>query len=110
VVLVQQRLARLRRFRARTSLMLGLPWWILWVPAAMVLAAMVGVDLYAASPLWVWSSIGVGVTGMAVCVAIARHLARRPERLSRFLDLHSGRSLTHAARELDELDQYGQEA
>ncbi|MEO8702346.1 MAG: hypothetical protein ABI867_20040 [Kofleriaceae bacterium] len=109
VLEVQRRLARMQRFRARTSLMLGLPWWLLWVPAAMVLAqAFAGVDLYAGSPAWVWSSLGIGVVGLAVCLWLARRLVPRSP-FARFLAGHSGRNVARAARELDALDEFGRE-
>ena len=107
VLVLQQRLAVLRRFRIRASLALGLPWWLLWVPCTMVAAsALCGVDLYAASPGWVWGSLAVGLAGLAGCVWLARRLAGRPIAapwLARMVDDLAGRSVIRARRELDEV-------
>jgi hypothetical protein len=110
VVVLQRQLASLRRFRAVASLALGLPWWLLWVPVAMVGAfALAGVDLYAASPAWVWGSLGVGAAGLALCLWIARRLASRAVRspwLARMVDQLAGRGVDRARRDLDEVARF----
>jgi len=107
VLVLQHRLAVLRRFRIRASLALGLPWWVLWVPCTMIAAsALWGLDLYAASPRWVWGSLAVGLVGLVGSVWIARRLGGRPIStpwLARMVDDLAGRSVIRAGREVDEV-------
>lgn len=108
VLVVQRRLAQLRRFRFYSQLLLGLPWWFLWLLVTTVgMVWLYGVDLYvAAAPTWYWATIGVGVVGMGGCLWLARHLAGRPIKsptLRRLVDDMSGRSLLRASRQLDAL-------
>lgn len=108
VLVLQRRLAQLRRFRFYSQLLLGLPWWFLWLPVTTVgMVWLYGVDLYvAAAPTWYWATIGVGVVGMGACLWLARHLAGRPIKsptLRRLVDDMSGRSLLRASRQLDAL-------
>jgi hypothetical protein len=62
VVAIQKRLAKLHRSYLTTSLAVGLPWWLLWLPLIMVLS---GVDLVSrASTAWLLASVVVGVVGI----------------------------------------------
>lgn len=110
VVEMQRQLAVILRCRIRGELALGLPWWLLWVPAAMVAAmGLGGVDLYAASPAWVYGSLAVGVVGLGLSLWLARWLAGRrigSPCIQRMVDNLTGRSLARAARELDELARF----
>ena len=107
VLLFQRRVAELRRFRIINSLALGLPWWILWVPATMIGARRwFGLDLYAASPEWIWSSMAVGAAGLVACLLAARWISRRPVQspfVRRLLDDVAGISLKRVSRELKEI-------
>ena len=113
VVVMQRQLAKLRRFRIYAELAIGLPWWLLWVPAAMVAAMKLGgVDLYAMSPAWVYGSLAVGVIGLGLSLWLARWLAARRVRwpwIQAMVDHLSGRSLARAARELDDLARFARE-
>lgn len=63
VVAIQKRLAKLDRSYLTTSLAVGLPWWLLWLPLLMVLS---GVDLVSRAPTtWLLASLGIGVVGIA---------------------------------------------
>jgi hypothetical protein len=108
IVTLQRQLAALARLRARCSLALGLPWWLLWVPCMIVgLTWLTGVDFYNAA--WAWSSLGVGVIGLGASLVAARRFAARPVRspsLRRMIDALSGKSLARAVRELDEIDAF----
>ena len=110
-VLVQQRrLAQLRRFRFYSTLLLGLPWWCLWLLVPLVaLVDFAGVDLYAVSSGWIWSNMVVGLAGIGICLWLARRFAGRPIRsafLQRMVDDMSGRSLLRASRQLDEIARF----
>lgn len=113
VVAMQRQLGALRRFRIRSELLLGLPWWLLWVPAAMVAAMWLGpIDLYAASPAWVYGSLAVGALGLGLSLWLARRLADRPIEspwVQAMVDHLTGRSLARAARELDELARFARD-
>ncbi len=110
-VLVQQRrLAQLRRFRFYSTLLLGLPWWCLWLLVPLVaLQDFAGVDLYAAGSTWIWANMAVGLVGIGICLWLARRFAGRPIRsafLQRMVDDMSGRSLLRASRQLDEIARF----
>lgn len=114
VLVLQRRLAQLRRFHFYSTLALGLPWWCLWLPLTTVgMVWLWGVDIYtASSPGWYWATLGVGVIGMGLSLWLARRLAARPARspiLQRLIDDMSGRSLLRASRQLDELARFEQE-
>jgi hypothetical protein len=111
IVTLQRQLAELDRLRARCSLALGLPWWLLWVPCALIgVAWLTGHVAYDAA--WVWSSLAVGVVGLVASLVIARRLAGRPVQSAawrRLIDDLSGRSATRAAEDLDEVSQFERE-
>ena len=110
VVTFQRRLAELHRFRAISTLALGVPWWILWVIATMVGAKwLFDVDLYVRSPAWIQISLGIGVAGMALTSWVAGRFAARPPKspsLRRIIDDLAGRSLRRATSELDEVARF----
>ena len=105
VVSMQRQLAHVRTAYVRTGLIVGLPWWLLWVAMFMAAAALGGVDLYARAPEFVWISLGVGVLGLAATFAVYRW-SRDPRR-ARFgqaLDaVLVGGSLRRAQAWLDEI-------
>lgn len=113
VVVLQRRLAQLRRFRAWSTFLLGLPWWCLWL--LLPLAALfrwTGVDALAAGSAWVWACMAVGVAGMVGSVWLARHLAGRAQRsawVQRIIDDMSGCNLRRASRQLDQLARFERE-
>ena len=113
VVTIQRRLAELQRFRTVSTLVNGMPWWVLWVTATMVGAKRwLGVDLYAISPGWILGSIGVGIVGMAVTVWLARRFADNPPdspALRHMADDLAGRTLWRVSRDLDEIVRFEQE-
>jgi hypothetical protein len=110
VLVLQRRLAQLRRFRVWCTLSLGLPWWCLWLLVPMAVAqALAGADGYAAAPGWFWSCMAVGVAGMGLSVWLARRLAGRridSPLLRRIVDDMSGCALRRASRQLDELARF----
>ncbi|HET8898046.1 MAG TPA: hypothetical protein VFN09_04650 [Rhodanobacteraceae bacterium] len=111
VLVLQRRLAQLRRFRVVSTLALGLPWWLLWVLATFVLArALTGADLYLAAPGWFWISLAFGAVAVGASVWLARRVAATPQRApfwQRIIDDLSGRNLKRAAREMDALARFG---
>jgi len=110
VLVLQRRLAQLRRFRMISTLALGLPWWFLWLILPLVaLTWWTGVDVFAGSSVWIWANMAVGVVGIAFSLWLARRLANRPVRspwLQRMIDDMSGCSLARASRQLDEIARF----
>jgi hypothetical protein len=113
VVELQRKLASLRRERIRTELVLGLPWWYLWVAAAMVGAKLLlGVDLYAVAPGWIQLTLVAGIVAMVLTVWIPRRLAGTPlgsRLMQRLLDDLAGPSLVRAEREVEAIARFAQE-
>jgi hypothetical protein len=111
VLMLQRRLAQLRRFRFYSMLLLGLPWWCLWLLVTAVgMQWLFGVDLYAtAAPGWFWMTLGVGVAGIGFSLWLARRLAERTIKSPMLRDMvenMSGRSLLRASRQLGELARF----
>jgi hypothetical protein len=110
VVEIQQRLALLRRFYVRGGLWIGLPWWVLWVPLAMMLfMGAFGADLYARIPRVVNLNLVVGLLGWALTLLFAAWVKRFPrfaERLERAL---AGTSLNKVQQRLNEIDAFTKE-
>jgi hypothetical protein len=106
VVTFQRRLAELQRLRIISALVVGLPFWILWVPATMVFAkGVLNEDLYAQSPGWIHVALAVGLVGIVSTLMLARFLADRPITspfLRRIVDDLAGRSLVRATRHLND--------
>ncbi|MGH8063065.1 MAG: serine/threonine protein kinase, partial [Pseudoxanthomonas sp.] len=55
---IQKQLLRLRRFYIINGMIVGLPWWFMWVPVLMMLVGLAGGDLYAKAPSVVWIGMG----------------------------------------------------
>lgn len=112
VLAIQRQLAELRRVRARAGVCLGLSWWLLWIPFAMlVFVGLFRVDLYSAAPRWVLAGMAVGAAGLLASWGLYRRSRdpRRP-RLAKFVDDSViGRSLRDAQAQLDEISRFEQE-
>ena len=110
VLVLQRRLAQLRRFRMVSTLALGLPWWFLWLLVPLVvLTWWSGVDQFARAPGWIWACMAVGVAGTGFSLWLARRLAGRAMRspwLQRVVDDMSGRTLARVSRQLDEIARF----
>ena len=111
VLAIQTRLAQLRKLYLINGRIVGLSWWLLWVPVLMTLAAIGGADLMARAPRVVGGGLGVGVTGLAATWGFHRW-SRAPSRAAlgqRMEDIEAGSSLRRAQAELDDLVRFGQE-
>jgi serine/threonine-protein kinase len=81
VLAIQHRLARLRSFHIRSGLLLGLSWWLLWIPfVACLLAWLAGANLYAGTGSAVGSGIAVGIGGLLATGCLYRWARRSPHR------------------------------
>ncbi len=108
IVTLQRDVLAFDRLRARCSLALGLPWWLLWIAFPITLAAHAGVDLADLRAVIV-SNVAVGAVGLVAHLAISRVLVRRAPaspRLARFLDRLAATRLRRAAEQLGELARF----
>lgn len=116
VVEIQHRLARLRRRYVMSGLIAGLPWWLLWMPATLMLVADAsGVDPYALlaerAPSLIWANLAVGVAGLLGCAWLYRWTRdpRRARAAQWLSDLFTGASLRRAQHALDDVARFASE-
>jgi hypothetical protein len=111
VVAIQKQLAQLRRTYVINGMSVGLPWWVLWVPAVqMLLMSAFDADLYTNLQGWIWSFYASGVIGMLATWLLQRWTRDpRRARVAQFIDdTVTGRSLRNAQRTLDEIERFEQ--
>ena len=111
VVVIQKQLARLRRFYIFNGMIVGLPWWLMWVPVLMVLGGLGDVDLYARAPSMVWTGLGIGVAGLLGTWWFHRW-SRQPARLrlgKRLDESCTGGSIRKAQALLEEIAEFERE-
>jgi hypothetical protein len=110
VVEIQKALARLRRSYVMTGFVVGMPWWLLWIPLAMVLF---GIDLTGRfSWAWLATNLAIGVGGIAGTLWYFRHLWIEPRDSERRRSMEtsvSGRSFRRAQGFLDEIARFERE-
>lgn len=113
VLIIQRQLLRLRRtYAVGGALVVGLPWWFLYIPLMIVLAdAGRGANLFHTAPLFVYIGLAGGAVGLLATWWFHRwsHQPKRA-RLARALDdSTAGSSIRRAQRALDELARFEQE-
>ncbi len=111
VVAIQRQLAELRRAYAVSGMVVGLSWWLMWMPFLMALVGLVGVDVFARAPLVIYSGTAIGITGLLLTWWFHRW-ARDPSRprLAKFMeDSMTGRSLLKAQAVLDDVKRFEEE-
>ena len=86
-------------------MLIGLPWWLMWIACIMILAMSAGLDLYAAAPAFVWINVAVGIGGLLATRWFLRwsHNPRRLRLAKAVDDALVGTSLRRAQRVLDEI-------
>jgi serine/threonine-protein kinase len=113
VVTIQQQLALVRRSYIRAGLVIGVPWWLLWMPLGLVLFEMGGVDLYPYADMrWLVANLVVGTAGAGVTLWLCRGLWYRPTDTAEARELEKtwgGRSLQNVQRFLDDLAEFAKE-
>jgi len=112
VVTLQKQLLLLEKTYVGCGWIVGLPWWILWVPFTFYFAALVGIDLYALHPAgWLWGSTAVAVIGIAGTVSYeqwALH-STKPGRAERLREQLAGASLRRARAHLAQIEAFENE-
>jgi len=110
VVEIQKALAGLRRSYVMTGFVVGMPWWLLWIPLAMVVF---GVDLNGRfSWGWLTTNVVIGLAGIAGTLWFFRHLWIEPEdseRRRRIEASVSGKSFRAAQGFLAEIARFERE-
>lgn len=112
VTVLQKRIARLERSYIRAGWILGLPWWLLWIPVALMFLTMAGIDLSGApAEKWLPANIVVGVVGMVLTVAGFKWAQRssRPGVRARIARMVSGASIDRAKRLLGDIERFERE-
>jgi len=112
VVIMQKQLAGVRRLHVLGGMLVGLPWWVLWLPLLMMFfKAAFGADLYSNLQSWFWINIAVGLVGLSATWWFHRwsqHPSR--PRLAKLVDdSMTGSSLRKAQAVLDEIAEFEQE-
>jgi hypothetical protein len=64
VLTIRRRVARLKSTYVLNGMIVGLPWWLLWILLAVMVAGYGGRDLIADCPQWILWSAAVGVVGL----------------------------------------------
>ena len=104
VVEIQKALARLRRSYVMTGFVVGMPWWLLWIPLAMVVF---GIDLNGRfSWAWLVTNVVIGIGGIVGTLWYFRHLWTEPKDSERRRSIEasvSGSSFRRAQSFLDEI-------
>jgi hypothetical protein len=112
VITIQKQLAELRRFYVRSGMLVGLVWWLLWIPCLAVLFRFAGVDLYQnVSRPWLLSSALFGVAGL-IATYMFHRWSSRPGRTRTATFIHeatTGASLLQAQHVLDDIAQFERE-
>jgi hypothetical protein len=110
VVEIQKALAGLRRSYVMTGFVVGMPWWLLWIPLGMVIF---GVDLSGRfSWSWLIVNLVIGGIGIAGTLWYFRHLWIEPkdsERRRRIEASVAGTSFRRAQGFLDEIARFERE-
>ena len=113
VVTIQRQLAHLRQLHARGGMLIGLPWWLLWMPFMMMFFITMHplADLYTRAPSVIWTGLAVGIPGLLATWGFHRW-SRHPSRAAlgkKLDDGAAGGSLLKAQAELDALKAYAEE-
>jgi hypothetical protein len=110
VVEIQRALAGLRRSYVMTGFVVGMPWWLLWIPLAMLVF---GIDLNGRFS-WAWLAINlaIGIVGIAGTLWYFRPLWMAPADSERRRSIEasvSGNSFRKAQGFLDEIARFERE-
>lgn len=104
VLSIQRQLSNLRQWYVRWGMIIGLPWWLLWLPLLVCLAR---ADITQV-PLMLEISGTIGIVGLLATWGFHRWLHRPGrEKLARKVDDQAaGRSLTRTASILDDIARF----
>jgi serine/threonine-protein kinase len=107
VVQIQKALASLRRSYVMTGFIVGMPWWLLWIP---LISVVFGVDPAADWPAgWVMANLAIGGVGIVGTLWFFRHLwtaSVDSERRRGVEESVAGRGFKSARAFLDEIARF----
>ncbi len=112
VLIIQKQLAQLRSFYVRNGMIVGLSWWLFWIPfVASFFAWLAGVDFFVNLNGAIGWCVAVGVAGLIGTWAFHRWAQRSGRALLLRLmdDNMTGRSLRKAQSILDEIRHFEHE-
>ena len=110
VLTIQRQLAQLRKVYVRGGLAIGLPWWVLWVPFAIVfLKTEFGADLFVNAPGVVWINVATGFVGMLLSLLFILWAAKRPRLAKRMEHGAAGGSINRAQAHLNDIAHFESE-
>lgn len=114
VVEVQHRLLRMRKAYLISGMVVGLPWWVLWVVPLFAIAALQAMKTGGGAsdiPLWLWLCLAGGTIGLIGTLVFHYwlHLPGREALAKRMDDGAAGGSLRKAQARLDELKRFMEE-
>lgn len=106
---IQKRLARLRKFYVRTGMVVGLAWWLIWMPfMAVVFMVLFGADMYLNAPSVFVIGGAIGIVGLLATWWFhrwSRHPSR-PRLAKAMEDSVTGRSLRRAQAIAEEIARF----
>ena len=108
VIEIQKQLAQVRSLYVRAGSLLGLVWWLLWIPLTMVTFAWAfGFDIYAKGPpMMILSWWIIGFTGLLATVGFMAWASKRPDLSKKMEASAAGKSLNNAVTFLDEIAEF----
>lgn len=109
VLNIQKRLTLLRKFYLFGAVLVGLPWWIMWIVVVIALAGLAGHPPHGGTPSWIWINLAVGALGVLATWGLYRWSHADPKRakLAKWMDdAISTASLRKAQARLDEVREF----
>ena len=108
VIEIQKQLARVRGLYIQYGTILGLVWWLLWIPLTMIVFAWAfGFDIYAKGPpMMITSWWIIGFTGLIATLGFMAWASKRPGLSKKMEDSAAGKSLNNAVKFLDEIAEF----
>ncbi len=111
VTVLQKRIARIRSLYIRSGVVLGLSWWLFWIPFMMVAFGLLGTEMMANTPVAIYGGIVVGLLGLVATwlVHCWSHHASRSRLAGLIDDNAAGASLTNVRKIMQEIAQFESE-
>jgi hypothetical protein len=108
VLEIQRRLATVQRWYGQSGLVLGMAWWLLWLPALVMLAGAFGIDLLARAPRVLGGYVAACSVGLLASLWLVRwaEQSRRPAVRAWAERAAAGDSLFRAVAALDEIRRF----
>jgi hypothetical protein len=108
VLEIQKQLARVRSLYVQCGTLLGLVWWLLWIPFTMVVFAWAfGFDIYAKGPpMMILSWWIIGFTGLLATIGFMAWASKRPGLSKKLERSAAGKSLNRAQQFLEEIAEF----